>query len=188
MVNDCASAKRSRRPLDAVALDRLALRYVERFATTEARLTAYLVRKIRERGWDGPPVDPASVARKLVDLGYVDDRQFGEARATAMARRGLGPRRVRLALRAAGLGADDSEALAPAIDDAAVDALLRFAQRRRIGPFASERSDPAMRERQLAAMLRAGHALDMAKKIVAMLPEEFEDQSIGALRTHFGFG
>ena len=40
-------------PLDAAALERLALRYVERFATTRGRLTDYLTRKIRERGWEG---------------------------------------------------------------------------------------------------------------------------------------
>jgi regulatory protein len=31
-------------PLDSAALDRLALRYVERFATTRAKLAAYLAR------------------------------------------------------------------------------------------------------------------------------------------------
>ena len=38
------------RPLDAAALDRLALRYVERFATTRGKLADYLRRKMRERG------------------------------------------------------------------------------------------------------------------------------------------
>ncbi|KTW08260.1 RecX family transcriptional regulator, partial [Sphingomonas sanguinis] len=34
-------------------LERLALRYVERFATTEGKLVDYLTRKLRERGWAG---------------------------------------------------------------------------------------------------------------------------------------
>src|SRR3546814_652087 len=73
--------RRSLKPLDAAALDRLALRYVERFATTRAKLAAYLARKIRERGWAGARVEPAEVASRMAALGYVDDRAFAEARA-----------------------------------------------------------------------------------------------------------
>ena len=39
----------------------LALRYVGKYATTRAKLAAYLARKLRERGWDGqrePDVRP----------------------------------------------------------------------------------------------------------------------------------
>ena len=57
--------RRATTPLDAAALDRIALRYVERFATTRARLADYLRRKIRERGWDGEPVDPAAIAERF---------------------------------------------------------------------------------------------------------------------------
>ena len=42
--------RRTLPPLDAAALERLALRYVERFATTRGKLTDYLRRKIREIG------------------------------------------------------------------------------------------------------------------------------------------
>src|ERR1700761_4051351 len=92
-----ARSSRERRPpppLDISSLERLGLRYGDRFATTRARLAAYLVRKIRERGWEGDAADPAALAEKLAGLGYIDDRAFGEARASAMARRGLGKRRV----------------------------------------------------------------------------------------------
>src|SRR3546814_14114701 len=94
--------RRSLKPLDAAALDRLALRYVERFATTRAKLAAYLARKIRERGWAGARVEPAEVASRRAALGYVDDRAFAEARAHSMTRRGLGGRRVAGAARVAG--------------------------------------------------------------------------------------
>src|SRR5579864_698448 len=39
-------------PLDRERLEEMALRYVGRFATTKAKLTAYLWRKVRERGWN----------------------------------------------------------------------------------------------------------------------------------------
>ena len=90
-----------------------------------------------------------------------------QARA-AMARRGLGARRVAGALREAGIDEDDAEAIAPAIADRAVDAALAFARRKRIGPFAHRRRPIGrLREKQIAAMLRAGHRFDLARRIVA---------------------
>ena len=159
-------------PLDTAALERLALRYVERFATTRGKLTAYLQRKIRERGWDGPPPDPAALAERIASLGYVDDRAFAEARAQALARRGLGARRVVQDFRAAGIEEEDAAELAPAIAERSADTALAFARRRRIGPFGDGNSDRAVREKQLAAMLRAGHCFDLARRIVALAPGE----------------
>lgn len=159
-------------PLDSAALERLALRYVERFSTTRAKLTDYLRRKVRERGWDGPAADPATIAARLAELGYVDDRAFGEARARAMGRRGLGKRRIDAALRHAGVDEGDAEALAPAIVDQTVAAALTFARRKRIGPFAGEGADRPTREKQLGAMIRAGHDFALARRIVAMAPDE----------------
>src|SRR3546814_18268634 len=81
--------RRSLKPLDAAALDRLALRYVQRFATTRAKLAAYLAREIRERGWPGARGEPAAVASRMAAHGYVDDSDFAAARAGSIIRRGV---------------------------------------------------------------------------------------------------
>jgi len=160
-------------PLDSAALERLALRYVERYATTRGRLAAYLQRKIRERGWAAEvPADCQALADKLAGLGYIDDRAFAETRAAAMARRGLGARRVNQALRFAGIESEDAEAVAPAIAAESTASALAFARRRRIGPFAREAPDRQGRERQVAAMVRAGHAPALAWAIARMAPGE----------------
>lgn len=167
---------RSKPPLDAADLDRLALRYVERFATTRARLTAYLARKLRERGWAGEDVpDPAAVAERMAARGYVDDRSFAEARVRALGRRGLGARRVAMALRQDGIDEADSAALTEAIEGDAFKTALAFARRRRFGPFASEPADRDLRKKQVAAFLRAGHPPEIAFRIVRMEPGEGED-------------
>ncbi|HVI99617.1 MAG TPA: RecX family transcriptional regulator [Sphingomonas sp.] len=169
-------SRRPPKPLDAAALDRLALRYVERFATTRAKLAAYLARKVRERGWEGAAADPEEVADRMAALGYVDDRAFAEARARSMTRRGLGGRRVSAALRVAGVAQEDAEAAAPIVESGAMDAALAFARRRRIGPFGASRPDRALREKQLAAMIRAGHDFAIARRIVDMAPGEECDE------------
>ena len=65
-------SRKPRPPLDASSLKELALAYVARFATSRAKLAAYLRRKLRERGWDGdgePPVD--QLVAKAADAGFV---------------------------------------------------------------------------------------------------------------------
>jgi regulatory protein len=162
-------------PLDSAALERLALRYVERFSTTRAKLVTYLQRKIRERGWEGPDRDAVAIVEKFAELGYIDDRAFGEARAAAMGRRGLGQRRVTGALRQAGLNEADSAAIVPEVEDRALETALAFAKRRRIGPFALEQADAPQREKQIAAMIRGGHGFTIARKIANLLPGESYD-------------
>ena len=157
-------------PLDAAALERMALRYVERFATTRGRLADYLRRKIRERGWDGEPADPDMLAGKMAELGYVDDRAYAEAKATGMARRGLGARRVADALRHARVEAEDADALAPDIAERAPDAALAFARRKRFGPWASAPADRDLLNKQLAAMARAGHGYELSRRILQLPP------------------
>lgn len=159
-------------PLDAERLERMALRYVERYATTRARLTRYLARKVRERGYDGEPPDLSALADRFAGLGYIDDRAFAEARAAAMGRRGLGRRRVFQALTHAGVEADDVAEIAPQIEDRRAETAIAYARRRRIGPFGPAESDRELRQRQLAAMIRAGHDFELSRRIVAMAPGE----------------
>jgi regulatory protein len=154
-------------PLDEAALRDLALAYAARFATTRAKLLRYLARKLKERGWAGDrPADPEALADRLVALGYVDDVAFAAMKGRAMAARGLGRRRVVETLAAAGV-APEHRGEAPG-EAAALATAIAFARRRRLGPFARVISDdPAVRQKAMAAMLRAGHTLEAARKVLA---------------------
>ncbi len=168
---------RARPALDSVDLERLALDYVSRYATSRAKLRDYLGRKLAERGWSGEGEGDAVVAgmveqlvERFAQLGYVDDQALAEARARSLAARGYGARRLSGALQA--LGIDEADA-APArlhADENAWAAALRFARRRRIGPFAEQLPDEAARRRAFAAMMRAGHPPALAKAIVGAAP------------------
>ncbi|HEV2818122.1 MAG TPA: RecX family transcriptional regulator [Allosphingosinicella sp.] len=162
-----------RPPLDEAALEQAALRYAGRYATSKAKLRAYLARKLRERGWAGagdPPLD--ALVGRMAARGYVDDRAFAAARAGGLSRRGYGAGRLDAALRAAGIGADDAAEAREIAADGAWEAALRFAERRRIGPFAAGETDRPAREKAFAAMLRAGHPPHLARRIVVARPGE----------------
>lgn len=166
-------SKRPAPPLDAAVLERLALRYVERFQTTRAKLVRYLTEKVRARGWAGDrPPDPAGLAERFAGLGYIDDRAWAEAKAGAMTRRGLGGRRVSGALRQAGVSEEDAVVADPVVADGRVAAALTLARRRRIGPFGTALADRVLREKQLATLVRGGHDFALARAIVDLAPGE----------------
>ena len=81
---------RPKPPLDEARLQEMALAYVARFATSAARLEAYLARKLRERGWDGKgaPDLVAQLLDKLVEnaLDFAREGTAVDIRLT----RGLG--------------------------------------------------------------------------------------------------
>lgn len=168
-----------RPPLDAAALDGLALGYLARFATTRAKLRHYLDRKLAERGWAGEAAAPVdAIVERMAALGYVDDAAFAASRGAALARRGYGARRIGQALRGAGIGESDSAATVAQAAEGAWDHATAFARRRRIGPFAARPHDPDERRRLLAAMLRAGHPLDIARRMVSAAPGEVPDRDV----------
>ncbi|EJL26344.1 regulatory protein RecX [Novosphingobium sp. AP12] len=158
------------KPLNPVRLEELALAYVARFATTQAKLRLYLQRKLRERGWDGegaPAID--GLVGRYAEQGYVNDAAWAKMKAGSLLRRGYGARRVGEALGQAGVGDDLRAEERPGVGDQRRAALV-LARRRRFGPFAVQRGDsavdPKARDKQLSAMLRAGHPLDIARRIV----------------------
>jgi len=153
-------------PIDSVRLEELALAYVARFATSRAKLEVYLRRKLRERGWGGegePPI--VALAERLVSAGYVDDAAYARAKSGSLLRRGYGMRRVSQALGAAGIAEDVRDDVRPG-KGAARRAALTMARKRGFGPFGPAQVDRAKREKQIAAMLRAGHPLDSARELV----------------------
>ncbi|MCA1661979.1 MAG: RecX family transcriptional regulator [Novosphingobium sp.] len=181
-------ARRPPVPLDRQRLEELALAYVARFATSAAKLGRYLRRKLRERGWEGAgEPDPDALVARFVAAGYVDDAGFARARASGLRRRGYGERRVEQALREAGVG-EAERADARASEAQARRAALVLARKRGFGPFGASgagraRPDRARREKQLAAMLRAGHRLDTARNLLDAPSEaealEWVDEAAG---------
>lgn len=170
--------RRKSAPLDPARLEELALSYLARFATSSAKLEAYLQRKVRERGVDEGvgQLDVAGLVQRMVDLRYVDDEAYAKARSAGLLRKGYGARRVDQALRFAGIGEQTRDEVAPD-EHASRNAAFMLARKRGFGPFGEglDRSDPKKREKQIAAMIRAGHGFDVARSIIdATSIEELE--------------
>jgi regulatory protein len=176
---------RQRPPLDSNRLEELALRYVARFATSRAKLRAYLSRKVRERGWsEAREPDLDALAERICALGYVDDAAYALAKSQSLAGRGYGKRRLSQKLLVDGIGEEDAAAALDHADAEAVESALRFARRRRLGPFGAGASDPKQREKAVAAMIRAGHSFGLARAIAGLSPGDEVD--VDSIREHSG--
>lgn len=158
--------RRPPQPLDKTRLNDLALAYLARFATSAAKLEAYLRRKLRERGWAGegePPI--TALVERCVAAGYVDDAVYARSKASSLRRRGYGARRVDQSLSAAGIAADLRDDVRGTVAEER-RAALALARKRRLGPFGQPLVDRQLREKQIAVLLRAGHRLDIARQVV----------------------
>lgn len=163
---------RKARPLDQQRLRDMTLRYVARYATSSAKLRDYLKRKLRERDWQGEDApDVEGLVGYCLEKGYVDDALYARQKADDLTRRGYGRRRVDTMLFISGITDDDASEARELADAAKWHAALLYARRKRIGPFVRHDkiqldADPAQKDRQIAAMLRAGHDMDAVRAII----------------------
>jgi regulatory protein len=158
---------------DQRALHEAALRHLARFAATEDGLRRVLERRVhrwaRAAGAAGDELQPSlaaarAVARAMVEAGAVNDAEFAAARARRLARGGRSRRAVSAHLPAKGVGVGEIAAALTGADDLA--AALVYLQRRRIGPFRAA-AVPEGRQRDLAALARAGFERDVAERALS---------------------
>lgn len=151
----------ARPPMMQDVLERLAMHYVARYATSSAKLRAYLLRKCRERAsTDEPAPDIDALVSKIVMLGYVDDTAYAELKTAALGRRGYGARRIGAALRDAGIERDTAHEIMAASPIDPATAVKTYLQRRRLGPYGTAPRSREVEQRVTAALLRAGHRYD----------------------------
>ena len=159
--------------VDRALIERWALAYLGRFASSAENLRRVLLRRVRRR----LPEDreaAAEAARVVDDLvaryretGLVDDAAYAAGRARARLRRGQSLRTIRAGLAAKGVAGELAAAAIDALKeegDPDLAAAITFARRRRLGPFGrSERG----RDKDLAAFARAGFTRAVAEAVLA---------------------
>lgn len=156
-------------------LENAALHYLERFASSAAHLRRVLMRRV-ERSARVHGTDRAEGAALVADIvarfersGLLDDRVYAEGRAAALFRRGTAPRAIRATLRAKGVAGEAIEAALGALGagaDAELAAATALARRRRLGPYRPAEARAGRRDRDLAALARAGFGYDVARRVI----------------------
>ncbi|GGK28006.1 regulatory protein RecX [Salinarimonas ramus] len=162
-------------------LDRMALAYLERYASSAENLRRVLSRKVERRCRLREEEPQAALAlveeavARAVRAGLVDDEAYAQARVASLRRRGGSQRAIAARLASKGVAAD---AVAEALERHAEDRLeldpdadpereaaLALARRRRLGPFRTT-GRAENREKDLARLARAGFTYAVAKAVV----------------------
>jgi regulatory protein len=159
-------------------LEKWALGYLERFATSAENLRRVLRRRVRRRTSDNESVQRAgALIDELVERyrasGLIDDAAYAAARARGRLGRGEPLRRIAAGLAAKGVDAEDRAAALDALRETAPDpdlaAACAFARRRRLGPY---RRGPADRNRDLGSFARAGFGRREAEAVLGCADPE----------------
>lgn len=174
-------AEKRRQPLKATpeGLERSALYYLERYDSSTGHLRRLLQRKIllsaRVHGTD-PEEGAAAVERliaRLSGLGLLDDVRYARERVRSLLARGTSAAMIRAKLRAKSLPPELIDAALAEDEDNGpgreLRAALRYAKRRRLGPYRLEKRPgerAERRERDLAAMGRQGFDYETARRVV----------------------
>ena len=185
--------RRERRParvpgeLSRESLERAALRYLERYDSTEDNLRRVLERVARRQLDAGEPDSElresargwiAEVVARAVELRWLDERRYAEGLVRQLRRRGTSHRASWQKLRHKGVpDALIREQLGGGAEpEAELSAASAYARRRRLGPWRPAEQREARRERDLAALARAGFDHEVARRIVeAEAPESLPD-------------
>ncbi|MCC7167685.1 MAG: RecX family transcriptional regulator [Rhodospirillales bacterium] len=167
-----------RKPRKATAeyLEKAAIHYLARHAASTAGLRRLLARKVA-RSAEEHGTDPEEGAKAIETLiakftrqGFLDDRAFAALKTTALHRRGMAGRRIRQTLAAKGVDAETAdEALAGlALEHADPEEAAAFAlaRRRKLGPFRPAPDRAARRDKDMAALARAGFSWDIVRKVI----------------------
>lgn len=158
--------------IEAELLERWALHYLGRYASSAENLRRVLMRRVRrhspEAAQQASPLIDALLARYR-EAGLLDDAAYAAGRARSLQRRGESLRAMRARLAAKGVAAADIAEALTGLQATAADpdltAACAFARRRRLGPY--RRSADADHSRELAAFARAGFSRRVAEAVLA---------------------
>ncbi len=176
--------KKPKKPTDRY-LTNVAKWYIERYNPCSGGLRRALMKRVnkglREHGGDRDEAIEVmeGVVKKMVDNGSINDLGFARRWVSSYHRRGVTQRDIAQRLRAKGLPrAVIDEALKELEDaaehDPALQAAVAYVRRRRFGPWRMDpRKREERREKDLAAMARAGHRYHIARRVLEL--ETLED-------------
>jgi regulatory protein len=166
------------RTLTPDSLYKSALHYLERYAASQAGVRAVLQRNLKRRERRGEALPEQAqqwieqAVNKLSAAGYLNDKAFAETKLVALRRAGASARVIKMKLTHKGVDTATLEAVLESDESNDKEAALAYAKRRRLGPFADARTRTEKRDKHIAALVRAGFSLSLARDLVAGKLEE----------------
>jgi regulatory protein len=179
------------------SLARAAFSYLGRYAASESSLRRALHNRLRRAALAHPAFAQDAekqaalrdVIEKIIEKhrmsGVLNDAAYAETKVNSLRRAGRSRRFIEFTLSRKGVHADlthnaltetDGDGGDPA--EAEMKAARAFARRRKLGPFRAGTSDENRRRKDLATLARAGFSLDVAKKALSAVFDEYLEDNL----------
>lgn len=171
--------KREKRPPKKITekyLYNAGLAYLQRFPASTAHFRTVMMRKIDRscrHHTDQSREDSIALLDKTIEkfqsLALLDDEGYTRGMITSLRARGASARAIHAKLQQKGLKPDIIQDTLKDIDnenddeDAELAAALKFARRKKLGPYCTKDTPE---DKQLATLARAGFSYDICKKII----------------------
>lgn len=176
------SPPKKRKKITRSYLENAGAYYLERFSASIAQFRQVMRRKIDKSCKDHPDQHLSDclalldeVVVKFIDLGYLNDETYARSLLNILQQKGLSRTRILGTLRIKGIDAEMIDQIMPAPNpDQERQAALRWAKKKRLGPFALRQRDNDM-QRGLGSLARAGFGYDIATWVMSLSPEESQE-------------
>jgi regulatory protein len=157
-------------------LERAAAAHLARYASSSENLRRILMHRVARaaRGDEAASEEGRALVEALITrfagVGLLDDSGYAEAKAARLSRAGASHLKIRGWLMRKGLSRAEVDRAIAALEERGegteLMAACAFLRRRRLGPYRPPDDRPSFRQKDLAALTRAGFAPDLARKLL----------------------
>ena len=170
-----ARGKKAPKKITESYLHNSGLHYLQRFATGTENFRRVMMRKV-DRSCRYHADQNRDDCLRMIDVliekftrsGLLNDETYTSGKVASLRRRGESARAIEARLQAKGVGREDIRRALTALQESGGNddfhAALRFARRRRLGPFAGGKAKEP--EKQMAAFARAGYGYEIAGRVL----------------------
>ncbi len=163
--------------------------YLQRYPATTSRFRRVMLRKIdRSLAFHGGERDEAeelldTLVQQLTEAGWLDDARFVQARVEELHRKGTSRRGIQAMLMQQGGPSDLVRAALDSLEgDPELAAAVKVARRKRLGPYQpTQERRQERKQKDLAAMARAGFSYGIARRVLDADEEELIELEGAAL-------
>ncbi len=159
-------------------LHRITLHYLSRYEASTEKVRQMLKKRVDTVARLGQEIPSETnqwieqIVAKVVKLGYVDDKRYGENQVRTLSAMGKSKRFMVAKLTLAGLDPDEIERLLVDSDKDEVSRAQIFIRRKKIGWMRAQECQKDYRQKDLATLGRAGFSYETAVQALKT-PEDF---------------
>ena len=160
-------------------LKNIGLYYLQRFETSSDNLRSVLQRRVDAYAKENPTWNKQeayqwieNILEEFIQLHYLDDVRFAEIKINDYLRAGKSARYIQNKLRQKGISALKVETLLSEKEYNPLETALKFAERKKIGPYRSAQTRREYRQKDMGSLVRAGFDYDT---VCEVLDYNFDD-------------